>query len=153
MLYIGSDHAGYLLKEKVKVFLHEKKVKFKDVGNTKYEPTDDYPVYGYKLAKLMKKNDKGILICGSSFGVCIVANKVKGIRAASIATKRDAKLSRQDDDANVCCLSGRHTSYMRAKSIITTFLNTQFSKEERHRRRVEEIGRIERGNKPLSTRS
>jgi len=152
MLYIGSDHAGYVLKEKIKVFLYQKKIPFKDIGNTKYEPTDDYPVYGYKLAKTLKKNDKGILICGSSFGVCIVANKVKGIRAASIATKRDAKLARQDDDANICCLSGRHISFLRAKSIITTFLSTNFSSEERHKRRVEEIRRIERGNKPITPR-
>ncbi len=152
MLYIGSDHAGYLLKEKIKGFLQQKKIKFKDVGNKKYDPTDDYPVYGYALAKAMKKNDKGILICGSSFGVCIVANKVKGIRAASMASKRDAKLAREDDDANICCLSGRHTSYLKAKGIITTFLDTPFSTEERHKRRVEEIRRIERGNKPINSR-
>jgi len=67
MLYIGSDHAGFKLKERIKLYLKKKKIKFVDIGNKHYDSDDDYPDFGYKLAKKIKKTNKGILICGSSF--------------------------------------------------------------------------------------
>ena len=143
MIYLGADHAGFNLKEKIKQFLDKKGIQYTDLGNKKLDPDDDYPVFGHRVAKKVARKGKGILICGSSHGVCIVANKVKGIRAVSITTVRDAKLSRQDDDANVLCLSGWHTSEEKAKKIIETWLSTPFSTLPRHKRRVEEIKEIE----------
>ncbi len=144
MLYIGSDHAGFRLKEKLKEYLKKKKIKFIDIGNKHYDPEDDYPDFGYKLAKKIKGNDKGILVCGSSFGVCIVANKVKGIRAVSIHNLREAEFSRLHNDANVICLSGWHLSFGHAKKLLEKWLNTKFTDKTRHLRRINKIRKIEK---------
>jgi len=142
MLYLGSDHAGYKLKERVKKWLDKQNVEYIDVGNKHYDPDDDYPDYGLKLAKKVNKG-KGILFCGSSFGVCIVANKVKGIRAVSVSNIREAELSRLHNDANVLCLSGWHLPFGKAKKIIAKFINTDFKDKGRHLRRINKIKKIE----------
>ena len=142
MLYLGADHAGFKLKEKVKKWLDKEGVSYKDVGAVSYEKTDDYPVYGAALANHIKGRNKGILFCGSSYRVCIVANKSKGVRAVSVSTIRDAKLSREHNDANVLCLSGWHVPF-KAKKLINTWLHTEMSTESRHKRRVREIKQLE----------
>lgn len=145
MIYLGADHAGFKLKEQIKKCLQTQKIKFIDLGNFKLEKNDDYPVFGYNVAKAVAKNpqNRGILICGSSFGVCIVANKVRGIRAVSICNIKDAKLSREHNDANVLCLSGWDLKFEGAKKIINIWLKTKFSKAQRHLRRLKIIKRYE----------
>jgi len=145
MIYLGADHAGFKLKEQIKNYLKAQKLKFQDLGNFKLDKKDDYPEFGFKVAKAVAKNpqNRGILICGSSFGVCIVANKVKGIRAVSICNIKDAKLSREHNDANVLCLSGRDLNSEMAKKIINIWLRTKFSKAKRHLRRLAIIKRYE----------
>ncbi len=145
MIYLGADHAGFKLKEQIKKYLKTQKIKFADLGNLKLDKNDDYPDFGFKVAKAVArdKNSKGILICGTSFGVCIVANKVKGIRAVSISNFKDAKLSRQHNDANVLCLSGWELKPDLAKKIVKTWLAAPFSKMARHQRRVNQIKKIE----------
>lgn len=139
-IYIAADHAGFKLKELLKVQLAKNKIAFVDLGNSVYEKNDDYPDFGYVLAKkVAKEKGIGVLMCGSSFGVCIVANKVKGIRAVSISNVRDAKLSREHNNANVLCLSGWNLSSQNAMKIVNAFLTTKFSTEARHRRRVKKI--------------
>lgn len=146
MIYLGSDHAGFKLKQQVKKYLDKEKIKYEDLGNLKYDKNDDYPDYGYKVAKAVAKDEKskGILVCGSSYGVCIVANKIKGVRAVSIANVRDAKLSREHNNANVLCLSGWNTKLKDAQKIINTWLKTNFSKAKRHQRRVKKINKIDK---------
>ncbi len=145
MIYLGADHAGFRLKEQLKKFLSTKKLKFVDLGNFKLDKNDDYPEFGYKAANAVAKNpqNRGILICGSSFGVCIVANKVKGIRAVSICNIKDAKLSREHNDANVLCLSGWDLKLEMAKKIVDIWLKTKFNKAKRHLRRLAMIKRYE----------
>ncbi len=145
MIYLGADHGGFKLKQAIIQYLANLNLEYKDLGNFKLEKDDDYPDYGYKVAKAVAKdkNSKGILICGSSFGVCIVANKVKGIRAVSVSTVNDAKLSREHNHANVLCLSGWDTSVIKAKKIVKAWLNTKFSNKPRHRRRLNKIKQIE----------
>ena len=145
MIYLGADHAGFKLKEQIKKYLQTQKLKFQDLGNFKFVKDDDYPEFGFKVAKAVAKNpqNRGILICGSSFGVCIVANKVKGIRAVSICNIKDAKLSREHNDANVLCLSGWDLKSEKAKKIINIWLRTKFSKAKRHLRRIAIIKRYE----------
>jgi ribose 5-phosphate isomerase B len=134
-LYVGADHAGYKLKQKIK-----KTYKLIDIGNKKYEPNDDYPDFAARLAKKVVKNKtKGILFCGSAEGMCIAANKIKGIRAVAVWTIRDAKKSRQHNDANILCLSGKNLSFMKTKKIIKAWLKTPFSQAERHKRRILKI--------------
>ncbi len=141
-IYLGADHAGFLLKEKVKSFLKNAI----DLGNKKLDPNDDFPMYGKKVAQAVakKKNNLGVLICGSGQGVCIAANKIKGIRAAVAENKQDAFLARKDDDVNVLCLSGRTTSFPKARIIIQTFLKTKFESIPRRKRRLNEIKALER---------
>lgn len=125
-----------------------KKSKYRviDLGNKKLNNNDDYPVFGFRVAKKVSKdkNSMGVLICGSGQGVCIVANKVKGIRAALAEHKQDAILARRDDDCNVVCLQGRFTTFDKAKNIAKAFLKTEFKTIKKYKRRVNEIKKIER---------
>lgn len=139
MLYLGCDHGGFKLKEYIKTYFDKNNIEYSDLGNKKLEKSDDYPVYAKKVAKAVKKNDKGILFCGSSHGMCITANKTKGIRAVSVNNLEDAKLTRQHNNANVLCLSGWNLSQAKAKNIINTWLKTKFSEAKRHKRRIKKI--------------
>lgn len=150
-IYLGADHAGFALKEKVKQWLAEKKIAFEDLGNLVYDKDDDYPDFAEKVAKrVVKEKTKGILFCGSAEGIAIAANKVKGVRAVAVWDKKIAELSRKHNDANVLCLAGGGMlkpipglSLGTAKEIISVWLKTQFSGEVRHKRRIEKIKQIE----------
>ena len=143
-IFIGADHAGFKLKEKIKKWLLDKKLEVEDVGALKFNPLDDYPDYAEKVArKTVKEKSLGIVICGSAQGVCIVANKIKGIRAVVPFSTKEAELARKHTMANILCLSGWYLNPLKAKSLVKTFLTTPFSKEERHIRRVEKIKALE----------
>lgn len=148
-VYLGADHAGFKLKQELKKFLRHQGYKVVDVGAHELDPQDDYPRYAYAAAKAAAQG-KGmaILACGSAEGICIAANKVKGVRAVPVWTLRNAKLSREHNDANVLCLSGWELSPAKAKKIVKSWLETQFSAAERHMRRLKEIERIEHGKAP-----
>lgn len=143
-IYLGADHAGFALKEKIKKWFTKKKIPFVDLGDKKLRPTDDYPDYAAKVAKAVAKDQTlGILLCGSAQGVCIAANKIKGIRAVAPYNPAEAVLSRKHEDANIICLSGWFFTLMKAKKMIGLFLNTPFSGEARHVRRINKIKRLE----------
>lgn len=142
MLYIGADHRGYRLKESLKKNLQKKGIFFRDLGNLKYDPKDDYPDFAFKVAKKVSENPKenrGILICGSGIGVCIAANRFKNIRAGLCSDEKIAKLARLHADINTLCLSGDKTKEKTAFKIVDKFLNTKFSNEKRHKRRIIKI--------------
>ncbi len=143
-IYTGADHAGFKLKEKLKIILSRKHDVI-DLGSKKYNKNDDYPVYAAKVAKIVAKNKNsfGILICGSGQGVSIAANKVKGIRAALAENERDAYLARKDDNCNIICLQGRYTSIKKAEKIIKKFLITDFKALKKYKRRINEIKKLE----------
>ena len=140
---IGSDHAGYKLKEIIKNYLKRKKIDFKDFG-TFSEESVDYPDFAYPVAKAVAKGefDRGIIMCGSGVGVTITANKVKGIRAVNAYDTYSAKQSRQHGDCNVLCLAGRKLSRAKATKIVDIWLKTEFSGGERHIRRLRKIEEI-----------
>jgi len=142
---IASDHAGLRLKEKVKKYLAKKKIKYEDLGTESFTSVD-YPDYALKVAgKVAKnKNTRGILICGTGTGMTIAANKVKGIRAVAAYDAYSAKMSRIDNDTNVLGLRGRFFPLEKIKKIITVWLDTPFSGEKRHKRRIKKIGDYER---------
>jgi ribose 5-phosphate isomerase B len=138
-IIIGSDHAGFELKEKIKEYLNELDYKVEDLGTNSAEAVD-YPVYGKKVAeKVAKTNSTGILVCGSGIGICMSANKIKGIRAALCYDEYTAKTARQHNNANIICLGARTPSAKNYKKIIKTFLTTEFSKEQRHHKRVKQM--------------
>ncbi|MBW2969804.1 ribose 5-phosphate isomerase B [Candidatus Woesearchaeota archaeon] len=143
IVHIGADHAGFQLKEHLKKFLQKKGYEVKDWGAYKLVKTDDYPDYAAKVAKAVQKEGMGILICGSAEGICIAANKIKGIRAVPIWNTKLAKLSREHNDANVLCLSGWMLTKKQAEQIAITWLKTPFSNKPRHKRRIEKIRRLE----------
>jgi ribose 5-phosphate isomerase B len=148
MLYLGADHGGFRLKEQLKKFLKKEGVKFSDLGAKKLQPKDDYVDYAAKVAKKISQNparDIGILVCRSGQGVCIVANKFKNVRAALVWNTAEAKMSRLDDMSNVLCLPADHISPSMAERIVDTWLDTPYSQEERHVRRVKKISALERG--------
>ena len=138
-IIIASDHAGYSLKEYVKVKLSKKKFLFKDIG-TKSNDRVDYPVYAHKLSKIIKKNDNtiGILICGSGQGMIMTANKHKNIRAALCYDVKSTKLSRLHNDANIITLGSRLISKKNAIKYINIFLKTKFE-GGRHKKRIGKI--------------
>ena len=144
MIYIGSDHGGYNLKETIKKYLEENNIEHKDLGANTLNNTDDYPDFALKVAKKVAKNkeNKGILICGTGIGMCMTANKVKGVRAALCYDERTAKLSREHNDSNILCLGGRTTHEDTAIEIVNTWLNTKFNDVERHKRRVEKMNKL-----------
>ncbi|MEA3272071.1 MAG: RpiB/LacA/LacB family sugar-phosphate isomerase, partial [Patescibacteria group bacterium] len=116
-IFLGADHAGFKLKEQIKKYLEKSGHKVLDEGALKYNKKDDYPDFAAKVAKKVKGDNSGVLVCGSSHGVCIAANKFKGVRAVAVSNTKDAKLTRQHNDANVLCLSGWDLSLSRAKKI------------------------------------
>ncbi len=137
---IGSDHAGFKMKEIVKAFLKRKKFEVKDFG-THSEESVDYPDYAYPVAESVARGefDRGILICGSGVGVSITANRVKGIRAVLAGDTYTAKQSRLHGDTNILCLAGRRLTRTKADKIVDVWLKTEFSGEERHLRRIRKI--------------
>lgn len=139
---IGADHAGYLLKEKVKKFLKKKDITFTDFG-TFTEESVDYPEYAYKVGNSLNNSeaDMGILVCGSGIGMCITANKIKGIRAALPYNKETAELSRLHNNSNVLCLGGRTLSNDQVEGILETWLFTSFE-GGRHEQRINLINKL-----------
>jgi ribose 5-phosphate isomerase B len=132
---IGSDHAGYKLKEIIKKALKYKKLKVSDVGTKSETISVDYPIYAKKLSKKVNSKNFGILVCGSGIGMSIASNRFKNIRSASIGTVKASKLSRQHNNANVICLGSRLINKKIALQCVMNFLTTEFE-GGRHSRRV-----------------
>jgi len=140
---IGSDHAGFELKQEVVKFLKRKKVFFKDFGTFAKESCD-YPKIAFPVARAVSKGkfDRGILLCGSGVGMAVAANRIKGIRAVNVKDLYTARQSREHGDANVLCLAGRRLSPKRALRILEVWLTTPFSGEERHKRRIRQLDKF-----------
>ena len=146
MIIIGSDHTGIELKKKIVSYLVEKEIAVKDVTNFKDQSGDDYPDIAYIVCSNVKKyNCLGIAICGTGIGISIACNKINGIRAAVCTDKYMAKMTRQDNDANVLCLGSR-LEIKNVFELIDEFLNTEFA-GGRHQRRVDKITKIEMSQK------
>lgn len=147
MLYIAADHAGYQLKKYLLRYLKNVlKKKAVDLGAASYDKEDDFPDFAIALAKKVAKDKKalGILVCGSGQGVCITANKVKGIRAMLGYSIESAELGRRHDNANVLCLAGRVLSEEHAAAIMKRFLETEFDGQARRLRRLKKITALEK---------
>ena len=141
MLYLGSDHAGFKLKEKIKKYLDYKKIKYEDLGVFFDKKKVDYPDYAFLVGKKVAKSisNKGILICGTGTGMCIAANKIKKIRAIYAPDVKTARSGRQHNDVNILCLSGQYTKIDLAKKIINIWLITPFDRAKRRIRRNKKL--------------
>jgi len=142
---IAADHAGFELKELMKKRLQNAGYEIIDFGANELQPEDDYPDYIIPLATAISNETvyRGIAICGSGVGACIVANKVAGVRACLIHEKFSAKQGVEDDDMNMICLGGRVVNESLAWELITIFLSAKFNKAERHIRRLTKITELE----------
>lgn len=140
MIALGSDHGGWALKQEVMKHLDARGLEYKDYG-TYSEDSCDYPVYGKAVAHAVADGEceKGIIICGTGIGISITANKVKGIRAALCSDCFSAEMTRLHNDANILAMGARVVGPGLALKIVDTFLDTPFSGDERHVRRIKQI--------------
>ena len=140
MISLGSDHGGFELKNAIIKHLQERGIEYKDFGcyNT---DSCDYPIFGHAAAKAVADGtcEKGIVVCTTGIGISIAANKIKGIRCALCTSTELAKMTRLHNNANMLALGATAVSTELALQIVDTFLDTEFSNEERHQRRVELI--------------
>lgn len=137
MIALGSDHGGFELKNEIVKHLQEQGIECKDFG-TYTTDSCDYPVYAKAVANAVASGEceKGVLVCGTGIGVSICANKVPGIRAALVSDCFSAEATRAHNDANIICLGARVTGPGLALRLVDTFLNTPFSGDPRHERRI-----------------
>jgi ribose 5-phosphate isomerase B len=147
-IYLGADHRGYYLKEKVKEWLTKWKYSFEDLGAGEYDPTDDYTTFADRVASIVGETQgpRGVLICGSGVGVDVIANKFDGVRASFGKTKEQVRDGREDDDMNVLVMAADFTADKEAEAMLKTFLETKFSGESRFKKRLEDIKKIEANN-------
>ncbi len=140
MLALGCDHGGYPLMKEVIAYLDENKIEYKNFGTFSEESTD-YAQYGKAVAHAVADGEceKGILICGTGIGISITANKIKGIRAALCGDVFSAKATREHNDANILAMGARVVGAGLALEIVKAFLETPFSNDERHIRRINQI--------------
>ena len=148
-VYIGSDHRGFYLKEKIAKWLFERKFEYEDMGAEYYNPDDDYTVYAERVASVVKSSStsaRGILLCGSGVGVDVVANKFDRVRASIGKSVEQVKAGINDDDMNVLVIASDYTKEEEAKEMLKLFLETKFSGKKRFKKRLQDIEKIEANN-------
>jgi len=147
-IYIGADHRGFELKEKIAKWLFEMEHAYQDLGATVLDPNDDYPKFAEDVASLVAKNpgSRGVLLCGSGVGVDVVANKFDGIRSSVGKSVLQIEAGRQDDDMNVLVIAADYTTEKETKAMLIAFLETKYVDNARHERRLGEIEKIEANN-------
>ncbi len=141
---VGADHGGFKLKEAVVEHLIKRGIRYKDFGTYSCESVD-YADYAEKVANAIVSGECtiGLLFCGTGIGISIAANKVKGIRAACCSDAFSAEMTRLHNDANILCMGGRVVELEKAIELVDIFLDTPFSAEERHQRRIDQITALE----------
>jgi len=143
---IAADHGGFALKERIIMALKSVGHEVTDFGAQQLDPADDYPDFVIPLAKALTKGEvqRGIAICSSGVGACIVANKVPGVRAALIHDNFSAHQGVEDDDMNIICLGSLVVDYSQTWELVKTFIAARFTGAERHCRRLAKIAALER---------
>ncbi len=146
VIYIGADHRGFELKNQLRDFLKAKGYQVVDMGAESYDKNDDYPDFASAVARKVSldyENARGILLCASGVGVDVVANKFRNVRSALVLSPDQAFDSRNDDDSNVLSLPAEYLKPEEAQKILTVWLETPFAGEERFRRRLDKISKLE----------
>lgn len=146
-IYLGADHNGFDFKQQLGDLLRRSGYDVVDDGDTKLRPDDDYPQFaGRVVASLLADTDpdsRGVLICGSGQGMCMAANRFKGIRASLCWDVEEARAARNDEDSNVLCLSSRYLTLGQAESIMLAWLHTPFAGAARFKRRIKELDELQ----------
>lgn len=145
MLYIGADHNGFKLKERIKTYLQKKGVGFIDRGAFNLDQKDDYVDFADAVGKKMKvQKDLGLLLCGSGHGMVIAANKIIGIRAIMPFSPRSARDGRHDDHANILVIAAWECDFTKTKKLIDAFLRTKPAADPRYLRRLKKVKALEK---------
>ena len=151
-IYLGADHRGFALKEKISQWLFKREYEFEDLGALSFNPNDDYPKYAAQVASMVKSSfakateDRGILFCGSGIGVDVVANKFDGIRAGLGKSEEQVRAGRKHDNMNILVIAADFTQEKEAEKMVQAFLETKFDWEEKHEKRLQDIQKIEENN-------
>ena len=146
VVYFGADHRGFNLKERLKGFLHDQGYEVVDVGNDRYDEKDDYPDFAVEVGKrvsLDPEKARGVLICGSGVGMDVTVNKFPRVRSALAISSDQVYDARRDDNVNVLTIAANFTSQEEAEKMVKTFIGTDFSREERHERRLSKLANVE----------
>ncbi|MEO6513553.1 MAG: RpiB/LacA/LacB family sugar-phosphate isomerase [Candidatus Saccharimonadales bacterium] len=145
-IYLGADHNGFEFKKEIALFLQHAGYDIVDDGDLTFSKEDDFPQFAGKVAASLlgdsDKDSRGLLICGSGQGMCMAANRFKGIRASLCWNLEEARSARNDDDSNVLCLSSKYLSLDDTKSIVMTWLNTPFAGAPRFLRRIQQLDEL-----------
>jgi len=149
VIYFGSDHRGFRLKEVLVGYVKNQGFEVFDLGNARYDEEDDYPDFAAAVARKISVDpdrSRGVLICGSGVGVDISANKFRNVRSAVAISPDQIYAVRHEDDVNILCLASDYVSEEDAKKIVEVFLATKFGSEERYGRRINKISLLENEN-------
>lgn len=145
-IYLGADHNGFDFKVQLAAYLRQSGYEVVDEGDTKRNPEDDFPQFAGRVIHAMRADNdpevRGILICGSGQGMCMAANRFKGIRASLCWDQEEARAARNDDDSNVLCLSSRYVDLEATIGIVHTWLITPFAGAPRFKRRIQELDEL-----------
>ena len=145
-VYLGSDHNGYFLRMAIAKYLNSAGYDIVDEGDEKPDPQDDFPLFAQKAVTHMLSCDddepRAILLCGSGQGMCMAANRYKGIRAALGYDRQSIRAARSDDDANVLCLPASEIDREETNVLVETFLNTPFAAAPRFKRRIAQLDEL-----------
>jgi len=142
MIYLGADHRGFELKEKMKRWLKSKGWEFTDLGNDKLDTEDDFPDFAIRVVKKIKKGDFGILFCGSGVGMDVVANRFRGVRCGLGFAPQQIRIAKRDDNVNCLSVPADFTTEEEARPIIEMFIETNFSSSDKYLRRLGKIEKI-----------
>lgn len=142
-IYVGTDHNGYQLRNTLLEHLKKAGYELADEGDNELDPNDDFPVFAARVVNAMKASEdndaRGILLCSSGQGMCMAANRFKGIRAALLHDKESARSSRNDDDSNIACIPAKTLETKEVLEFIDTWLRTPFAGSARFTRRIKEM--------------
>lgn len=146
-IYIGADHNGFERKRELTEYLRKNGYEVVDEGDDEHRPEDDFPQFATRVVQAMRGDTdpsqaRGILICGSGQGMCMAANRFKGIRAALAFDQEEARSARNDDDSNVLCLSARYLDFGATIGIVHAWLMTPFAGATRFKRRIQELDEL-----------
>lgn len=143
-VFVGADHNGFHMRNAIIAYMKRAGYDVVDEGDTALDPEDDFPVFAAKVVKdvLATPGSRGILLCGSGQGMCMAANRYRGIRACLGYDRESIRLSRNDDDANILCLPALLLEKDKANLLVETFLNTPFAEAARFSRRIAEIDEL-----------
>lgn len=144
-IFIGADHRGFELKNKIIEYLQEKDIRIEDMGNYQYDPLDDFPDFAKKVAQAVLQNPEnylGIVICGSGVGVAIMANRFKGIRCGIGFEADQVKHIRENDHINVLALPSDYVDFEKTKELIDVFLSSNPKTEEKYLRRIKKLDEV-----------